>query len=188
MYPLNSLDAVYDLLALCGKTGEYDEPIGLLPHSLQTADLLWSRYNDAELAIAGLLHDLGHAHSRPDVTRHGELAAEMIGGLYSERVTFLVRHHTDAKRYLVATDPKYYKDLSRRSKETLEMQGGAASEELCLQLATSEWIHDLINLRMADDQAKVLGRAARDLAFWRNLMPIKTEKSSPLVTLDGELY
>ena len=66
-------------------------------HSLQVFDLAVSATTDRELWAAALLHDVGKA--LPDGTSgHDEVGADLLEGLVSDRVTWLVRHHLDLLR------------------------------------------------------------------------------------------
>ncbi len=87
-----------------------------------------------------------------------------------ERVAFLIRAHADAKRYLCATDPRYYDMLSRASKQTLTLQGGIMTAEEAERAATHPWWGDAIRLRRWDDGAKERGRPTRPLIAWKPLL------------------
>ena len=66
-----------------------------LYHSLQAFDLARRETNDRGLWAAALLHDVGKALSSPD---HDEVGADLLEGLVSPRVVWLVRHHLDLLR------------------------------------------------------------------------------------------
>jgi HD superfamily phosphodiesterase len=66
-----------------------------LYHSLQVFDLARRATQDTELWTAALLHDVGKATSGAD---HDEAGAELLDGLVSDRVVWLVRHHLDLLR------------------------------------------------------------------------------------------
>ena len=101
-----------------------DEPgLGELEHGLQCAAVLRDvAPGDAELQVAGLVHDIGSAlgHTRS----HGDAGAAAVRSLLGERVSELVRLHVDAKRYLVTRDASYRAGLSPVSIASLEAQGG----------------------------------------------------------------
>ncbi|MDI3282159.1 HD domain-containing protein [Polyangium sp. 15x6] len=63
-----------------------------LYHSLQVFDLARAACPDRALWAAALLHDVGKAISSPD---HDALGADLLDGLVSPRIVWLVRHHLD---------------------------------------------------------------------------------------------
>lgn len=66
-------------------------------HSLQVFDHARHATDDLDLWAAALLHDVGKAFP-DDEAGHDEVGAELLEGLVSERVVFLVRHHLDLLR------------------------------------------------------------------------------------------
>ena len=67
-------------------------------HSLQVFQHARSATDDRELWAAALLHDVGKSVDGHD---HDTIGADLLEGLVSDRVVFLVRHHLDLLR-----DPK----------------------------------------------------------------------------------
>lgn len=156
-----------------------------LAHALQCAELAEAAGADEELVLACLLHDVGrYAVSQeaigdtlePIVPRagtapgHHEAGADLIEPYVPERVAFLVRAHADAKRYLCAAEPGYYDTLSKGSKHTLALQGGAMTADEAVSAATQPRWPDALRLRRWDDQGKVAGKPTRDLASWEPLL------------------
>src|SRR5438552_1043082 len=86
------------------------------------------------------------------------------------RVSFLVRAHADAKRYLCAADPGYYDTLSPGSKHTLALQGGIMTADEAVSVATQPWWPDALRLRRWDDEAKIVGKNTRPLSAWGPLL------------------
>lgn len=66
-----------------------------LYHSLQVFEHARSETEDRELWAAALLHDVGKSIPGPD---HDLVGADLLEGLVSDRVVFLVRHHLDLLR------------------------------------------------------------------------------------------
>lgn len=66
-----------------------------LYHSLQAFDLARRDTSDRALWAAALLHDVGKAISSPD---HDAVGADLLDGLVSPRIVWLVRHHLDLLR------------------------------------------------------------------------------------------
>jgi predicted HD phosphohydrolase len=143
------------------------EALGLseLDHGLQCAEeLAAAAPDDATLAIAGLVHDIGHGVT-PAAT-HAEDGAALLAGLLGPRIAGIVGLHVAAKRWLVTTDPEYRARLSPRSIETLALQGGDMTPDEVVAFEASPWWRDAVALRRADEAAKVVGRHTRGLAPW----------------------
>lgn len=71
-----------------------------LYHSLQAFDLARRDTADRALWAAALFHDVGKAVSSPD---HDAVGADLLDGLLSPRIVWLVRHHLDLLRAPGAT-------------------------------------------------------------------------------------
>jgi predicted HD phosphohydrolase len=141
--------------------------VSQLDHALQTAALLERQFRgDAELAAAGLVHDIGHLLPGGSDETHAEHAAGAVRQVLGERVAGIVALHVAAKRYLVATEGAYSGGLSGDSVVSLGRQGGAMSESEVAAFAALPWADDAVTLRRADDSGKVEGLAVRDLADW----------------------
>ncbi|MCC7538502.1 MAG: HD domain-containing protein [Deltaproteobacteria bacterium] len=150
-----------------GEALDDGEPIDLLQHSLQCATLLAERHpGDEELQLAGLLHDLGTVLRPRANAAHATIGAAAIESLLGSRVAWLIAHHVDAKRYLVATDPEYRARLSARSIETLEAQGGPLDAASVAALDAHPDLAALVALRKADDDAKVIGLDVGSVDRW----------------------
>jgi predicted HD phosphohydrolase len=166
-----------DLLDLLEEGVAYDdaEDVHLLAHGLQCATALASLAPaDLELQVAGLIHDVGHlvyaraqGHTAEDEdAHHAAVGAAIAAPLFGDRVAFLVRHHVDAKRYLVTTDPSYAAALSPRSAESLTAQGGQLTADELARLDHSHDLDALVTLRRADDAAKIPGADVAGLVSW----------------------
>lgn len=168
------LDELLDLLEE-GADCDDEEDVDLLSHGLQcAAAIVEAAPNDLELQVAGLIHDVGHivyaraeGHTTEDEdAHHAAVGAAIAAPLFGDRVAFLVRHHVDAKRYLVGTDPSYVENLSARSVESLDAQGGALTDAERAVLDRSHDLDALVTLRRADDAAKVPGAVVPGLVSW----------------------
>lgn len=166
-----------ELLDLLEEGAAYDdaEAVDLLSHGLQCAAALATvTPADLELQVAGLIHDVGHivygraeGHTAEDEdAHHAAVGSAIAAPLFGDRVAFLVRHHVDAKRYLVASDPSYAEALSARSAESLVAQGGELSNAELAMLNRSHDLDALVALRRADDAAKVPGADVPGLVSW----------------------
>jgi predicted HD phosphohydrolase len=158
-----------ELVALLARGTEHEdeEQVDVLEHSLQCAALLAERHpDDRELQLAGLVHDVGWILQPDETARHAQNGAAAVAPLLGHRVAWLVSWHADAKRYLVTTDPEYRRRLSTRSLETLEVQGGLMDATEVAALAVAPDLEALLELRRADDDAKVPGRVVPRLDAW----------------------
>jgi predicted HD phosphohydrolase len=156
-----------DLVALLARLRLVPSPEGKqfteLDHALQCAfELAIARPDDAELQVAGLVHDVGHQFGGDGV--HGRLGGTVVRPALGARVAGLVEAHVPAKRYLVAVDPRYA--LSEVSAATLADQGGAFTPAEGRAFEVSPWFADSLVLRHADDAAKVAGRVVPLLEAW----------------------
>jgi predicted HD phosphohydrolase len=155
------------------------EVVSQLEHALQCADLAEQGGADAELVLACLLHDVGRFAADPALVAdrvrpttpavdnargHHDVGADLIAPWVPERVTWCVRMHADAKRYLCATDLGYHTRLSPASQRTLIMQGGVMTGPEATAFAAHPWAAHAIALRRWDDEAKVAGKPATPLA------------------------
>lgn len=171
------IDSVDELLALLAAgAGAHDElgddatveDVDLLAHALQCAAALASRRpDDAELQVAGLVHDIGHQLRPGDDAAHGRVGADAVRALLGDRVARLVEYHVPAKRYLVTIDSGYTGELSPVSVQTLANQGGPLSAEEIAAFEVLPDAMDAVVLRLADDAAKVPGRRVPALESWR---------------------
>ena len=105
-------------------------PVSQLDHTLQTAALLAHLHpDDDELAVAGLVHDIGHLLPGGTDEAHAADAARAVRRTLGERVAGTVGLHVEAKRYLVATEGGYGGVLTTDSVTSLGRQGGALSDD-----------------------------------------------------------
>lgn len=148
---------VDELLALLARGAElHDEPeVDALAHALQCGARLRMQYpEDAELAVAGLVHDIADISRPGDHRDHSHVGARLVQPLLGPRVAHLVGAHVAAKRYLVATDPSYRAQLSARSIETLAVQGEALDDNEVRRMAAMPDLDAVLALRRSDDAAK----------------------------------
>lgn len=165
--------SVDDLLALlAGGVGVHDEPdVDGLAHALQCgAALRASHPDDAELAVAGLVHDIADIAFPKDHADHARRGADLVEPLLGRRVARLVGMHVDAKRYLVATDPEYRAHLSPRSLETLHLQGDRLDAAAIAALAADPDLDAILALRRADESAKDPDAHPPAFASWRPVL------------------
>ena len=165
------------LLELVGEAHyEYfGEPVTQLEHALQCAHLALVSGADDELVAAALLHDIGHLIADGD-DETGAPDHDAIGGTYlrqlgcSDRIADLVAGHVQAKRYLTAVKPEYYRQLSDASKHTLVNQGGPMSPDQVSAFAKDPLFTDKLRLRTWDERAKEPAASVPGLDLYREIL------------------
>ncbi len=121
------------LLALDGvrQNPRYHPEGDALYHSLQAFELARSSTDDRALWGAALFHDVGKAIQSED---HDEVGADLLEGLVSPRIVWLVRHHLDllhepalTKRRLRGSRALYELQLLRR----FDVGGRSKTKSVC---------------------------------------------------------
>lgn len=176
-------DAVNEIQILFEKFGneDYDgEPVSQTSHMLQAGMHGVNEQCDDELVLGGFLHDIGHllrheqntqAMGTYGVVNHEGLGAEYLRRKgFTERVCAMVDGHVNAKRYLVATDPKYASKLSLASHETLKWQGGPMTEEEAQAFKKQPYFPEIIRVRLWDEKAKDQHAKTYPLEYFINLI------------------
>ncbi len=163
-----SVDDMLDLLVTgAGMLLNPALAVSQLDHACQTASRLAHLYpDDAELAVAGLVHDIGHLLPGGTDEAHATDAASAVRRTLGERVAGTVGLHVEAKRYLVATEGGYGGVLTTDSVRSLQRQGGALSRDDVATFLAAPFARDAVTLRRADDSGKVEGRVLGDLSSW----------------------
>jgi len=110
-----------------------------------------------------------YAHPN-DHTDHDRRGAALVGHLLGDRVAHLVGAHVIAKRYLVTTDPAYRSQLSRRSVETLALQGDALADDDLAALGEDPDLAAILELRRADERAKDPEARVPGLDAWSEIL------------------
>jgi predicted HD phosphohydrolase len=146
-------------------------PVTQLDHALQTAAVLrHDQPDDVELAVAGLVHDVGQLLPGARDETHATGGASAVRGALGERVAGIVALHVEAKRYLVATEANYRVRLSDDSVVSLGRQGGILGPGQASTFLALTYAADAVTLRRADDGAKILGLAVAGLDEWVPLL------------------
>jgi len=159
-------EKVVDIVDLYRQCGEhmYDEEVSQTTHAVQCARRAQGDGASADLALAALLHDVGHLleiraqESAHVVTerdlRHQDSGSHALSELFGPLVIEPIKWHVEAKRYLCATDSKYAGSLSAGSTASLALQGGPMTAEECSQFLAQPQSADAIRLRRWDDLGK----------------------------------
>lgn len=141
------------------------EPVTMAEHMLQGAYLAEQQGESEEIIVAALLHDIGHFTSEfgtfsMDDTHdryHEEAGARILERFFPSIVTDCVRLHVAAKRYICATDPRYFGQLSEASIHSLKLQGGPMSPEEVAEFEKHPNVREIVRVRYLDDAGKVAG-------------------------------
>jgi predicted HD phosphohydrolase len=179
-----SVDEIVAVLATgAARTLGPGVPVTQLEHALQTATALRrDEPDDPELAVAGLVHDLGQLLPGARDETHADEGAAAVRSALGERVAGIVALHVEAKRYLVATDSNYKVRLAGDSVVSLGRQGGALDASEAADFLRQTWAADAVTLRRADDGGKadglvVGGQAVGGLEGWVPLLRQVSELS-----------
>jgi predicted HD phosphohydrolase len=154
-----------------GDAGSAQLPHSHLDHALQTAAVLRDQFpEDEALAVAGLVHDIGHLLPGVTDAQHARAGAAAVRAALGERVAALVGLHVAAKRYLVALDPGYGGVLAADSVASLVTQGGPMSPDEQVAFLREPWAADALVLRRADESGKVEGLVVGRLGEWMEVV------------------
>ncbi len=152
-----------DIFKRRGAESYLGEQVSMSQHMLQGAQLAEEADAGDDLVAAALLHDIGHyTNEFPDDAlekgvdnHHDEAGAAVLAAFFPSIVTDCVRHHVAAKRYLCATDPAYFDQLSPASVHTLNLQGGPMNEDEIAAFAQNPNLKAILQVRIWDDMGKV---------------------------------
>lgn len=161
--PLLSAADPVELLACLGHLAYAGEGVTQLQHAWQCGRLAQRAHASPALQLASWLHDLGHLMSglpgtptlRGTDDRHEALAAAALQAQFGAAVSTPVALHVQAKRYLVARQPRYRNCLSADSLRSLALQGGPMTEAQCQAFEAEPHAQDALRLRAWDDCAKL---------------------------------
>jgi 2-amino-1-hydroxyethylphosphonate dioxygenase (glycine-forming) len=155
------IDTIFGFYEINGSDEYVGEPVSILEHSLQAAQMAENEGFDEEVILAAFFHDIGHfLPNKNEMNGLGNLNHEVAGAnfLYkngfSNRVASLVRNHVEAKRYLTFKYPEYFEKLSEASKQTLSFQGGRMSEQEAETFEKLPLFKLFLKMRAWDDKAK----------------------------------
>ncbi len=151
-------ELLINLLLNCQQ--DYAEGLSTASHCYQAALMAKRCGARQSVILAALFHDIGHMFAIDDTNgcgaaNHGKIGSHVLNlfGLDAD-VCELVRHHANAKRYLVKIDSEYAARLSPASRVTLKAQGGPMSETEAHAFEQHPLFKEILALRMYDDAAK----------------------------------
>ncbi|MCB5412002.1 (R)-1-hydroxy-2-trimethylaminoethylphosphonate oxygenase [Pseudogemmobacter faecipullorum] len=150
------------------------EPVTMAEHMLQGAALAEAKGESEIIIVAALLHDIGHftsefgTFSMEDThdRHHEEAGAKVLERFFPKLVVDCVREHVAAKRYICATDPAYFNDLSEASIHSLKLQGGPMSAAEIAAFEQNPHFADIVKVRRYDDQGKIAGMKTPSFPYY----------------------
>jgi phosphonate degradation associated HDIG domain protein len=170
-----------EILAIFHKRGSdayFGESVSMTEHALQAAYFAQTAAAPPALIVAALLHDIGHlvddvpsdiADWTADA-HHEQIGSHWLATRFRPEVSEPVRLHVPAKRYLLATDAKYFAKLSPASVITLKLQGGPMAAHEVAKFETERFHKEAVRVRQWDDQGKVAGLKTPSLGDYRALI------------------
>tara|TARA_X000000368_G_scaffold129700_1_gene102004 strand:- start:299 stop:835 length:537 start_codon:yes stop_codon:yes gene_type:complete len=137
------------------------EKVTMSEHMIQAAMIAERKKSSKSLICACLLHDYGHfiLEDPSDLVKkkldgkHEEIGYEYLKKFFKEDVVEPIKYHVKAKRYL-ARSKKYYNQLSKASKISLELQGGILNKKESKDFEKNKFFIDAVKLRKFDELAK----------------------------------
>ena len=160
--PANIVAFLEDIFERRGGEEYLGEPVTMAQHMLQGATLAEQNGQDEVIIVSALLHDIGHFTSEFGTFRmndtedrfHEAAGAVVLQDFFPSLVTDCVRYHVAAKRYLCATRPAYFNQLSQASIHSLNLQGGAMNEAEVAEFEKNPNLREIVEVRYLDDAGK----------------------------------
>ena len=171
-------DEIFEIFARRGTSAYFGESVSMTDHALQTAYRARAAAAPPALIVAALLHDIGHlVVDVPDDladwiedTRHEEIGSGWLAERFPTEVYEPVRLHVPAKRFLCATNARYFSRLSAASIATLKLQGGPMTAAETARFEEESYYRQAVRIRQWDDHGKVSGFVAPTLETYRALL------------------
>lgn len=176
---MNIVDQIIELFNQHGNGLYFGELVTETEHALQCADLAKQAGASNEIIAAALLHDIGHLLHGLDEdiaeqgidAKHEDVGAVWLQDYFPPVIVDCVRLHVEAKRYLTATQLGYLEGLSESSKQSLELQGGPFSPAEVEAFEGDEPnFLAIIQVRLWDDEAKVVGLVVPPIEHYRSIL------------------
>jgi phosphonate degradation associated HDIG domain protein len=175
---LTVTDEILEIYGRRGTLAYFGESVSMAEHALQAAYFARAAAAPPPLVVAALLHDVGHlVVDVPDDladwvedARHEDVGCGWLAERFPPEVYEPVRLHVSAKRYLCATDQRYFSRLSAASVATLKLQGGPMSADELARFEKERYCKEAVRIRYWDDQGKMAGLVTPQLETYRPLL------------------
>jgi phosphonate degradation associated HDIG domain protein len=175
---LTVTDEILEIYTRRGTLAYFGESVSMAEHALQAAYFASTAAAPPALIVAALLHDVGHlVVDVPDDladwvedARHEDVGGGWLAERFPSEVYEPVRLHVPAKRYLCATNERYFSKLSAASVATLKLQGGPMSAAEIARFEQERYYKEAVRIRCWDDQGKVAGLVTPQLETYRDLL------------------
>ncbi len=176
--PPDIAEFIRDIFARRGAENYMGEEVTLAEHMLQTAHFARQDGASDELITAALLHDIGHFGDefRDDIFEkggdnfHEKTGGDLLSRYFPPAVAEPIRLHVPAKRYLCATEPAYFSQLSAASVASLRAQGGPMNADEIAAFEKNPHHLAAVRLRKWDDAGKIKGLPTANLEFYLPLL------------------
>lgn len=169
-----------------GNEAYFGEDVSQLQHASQAYEAAKNEGHDNDIQVAAFLHDFGHLITDAEpmgnlgVLNHEQIGADWLRKRgFSDKVCRLIAAHVNAKRYLVAVDEAYQRNLSEASRQTLVYQGGEMSASEVSRFEEDPYFLLYIRMRLWDEAAKNPSVSALDLAVFRAKIVQHLKKQTP---------
>ncbi len=97
---------------------------------------------------------------------HEKAGAQVLERFFPSLVIDCVRQHVAAKRYICATDPSYFGELSEASIHSLKLQGGPMNEAEIAEFEINPNAREIVRVRRLDDAGKIAGMVTPGFAYY----------------------
>jgi predicted HD phosphohydrolase len=185
----NIVDFIGSIFERRGGEEYLGEPVTMGQHMLQGATLAEKAGQPDEIIVAALLHDIGHFTSEfgtftmndTEDRFHEDAGAKVLEKFFPKVISDCCRFHVAAKRYLCATDPKYFDKLSEASIHSLSLQGGPMSLDEILKFEENPNLEKIITVRHLDDAGKDPNLETSDFWYFAPLVQRMVEEKNATV-------
>lgn len=184
--PRTIIPFLADIFARRGAEEYLGEPVTIGQHMLQAAHFAAKDGQNDDVVVAALLHDIGHFTGEfigrsgnaddvfsmdDDIDRlHEESGAAVLAPFFPNLIVDCCRYHVAAKRYLCAREPGYFDQLSPASVHSLNLQGGAMSDDEADAFEAHPNFDAVISVRRYDEMGKVADLAVPSFAHYVPMM------------------